>query len=183
MYQLRHDCDGVLVGIGAVLADNPKLTVKEKYVKNPRQPVRIVLDTYCQTPENALIVNKDASTFIITGEHQRCEKQFQQNVEVIPCATTNEGFIDLHHLLPLLYRRGIKTLMVEGGGTVIWSFIKEKLVDDLFIYVGSMIIGGKTTPTMVDGNGFETEKEIPSLKIKDVKRLGDGVLLHYVIKN
>jgi len=50
MYKLRNNYDAVLVGIGTVLSDDPKLTVKEKYVKNPKQPIRIVLDTYCKTP-------------------------------------------------------------------------------------------------------------------------------------
>ena len=67
---------------------------------------------------------------------------------------------------------------MEGGGTVIWSFLKEKLVDDLYIYMGPMIIGGKNTPTPVDGEGFSGEKII-KLKLIDSKKIGEGLLLHY----
>ena len=179
VHKLRSECDAILVGIGTILTDNPKLTVKEKYIPNPRQPIRIVLDTYCRTPREALVVNKDAPTWIITGS--RYENKYGGNVEVIPCSTKN-GYIDLHMLLKLLADRGIRKLLVEGGGTTIWSFLKERLVDDLYIYIGSIIIGGKNTPTMVDGEGFR-EEEMLKLELINHNRLGEGLLLHYRIKN
>jgi radical SAM superfamily enzyme YgiQ (UPF0313 family) len=74
MYKLRNSFDAVLVGIGTILSDNPKLTVKEKYVKNPKQPVRIVLDTNCKIPVDALVVNDAAKTLVIIGKD--CNKKF-----------------------------------------------------------------------------------------------------------
>ena len=179
VHKLRNECDAILVGVGTILTDNPKLTVKEKYVPNPRQPIRVVLDTYCRTPRDALVVNKAAPTWIITGS--RYENKYGGNVEIIPCSTTKNGYIDLHMLLKLLVDRGIRKLLVEGGGTTIWSFLKERLVDDLYIYVGSIIIGGKNTPTMVDGEGFR-ENKVLKLSLKEFKTLGDGLLLHYKIR-
>ena len=177
MYNLRNEYDAVLVGIDTVLNDDPKLTVKEKYVKNPRQPTKVILDTRCKTPENALAVNKTTKTLIITGEI--CNKKFGDNVEIIQCDKEENGSIDLKCLLETLYERGIKTLMVEGGSTVIWSFLKHKLVDDLFVYIGPMIIGGKDTPTLVGGPGIKDSDGLISLKIISIKRLGPGVLVHY----
>jgi len=69
--------------------------------------------------------------------------------------------------------------LVEGGGTVIWSFFRKGLVDDLYVYIGSCIIGGKNTPTMADGVGIKSGDDLLSLKIVDVNRLGDGILVHY----
>jgi len=177
MYQLRHESDAVLVGIGTILSDEPKLTVKEKYVEVPHQPIRIILDTHCKTPENALAVNGTAKTMIITAEP--CKKKYGANVEVIQCQTDSNGFIDLHNLLTLLDKRGIKTLMVEGGSTVIWNFLKYKLVDELYVYVGPMIVGGKHTPTMADGEGICNLDELVSLEIVETQRLGPGLLIHY----
>src|SRR4030042_6509432 len=71
MYKLRNNYDAVLVGIGTVLSDDPKLTVKEKYVKNPKQPIRMVLDTYCKTPFDSLVVNDAATTYIVT--EKKCD--------------------------------------------------------------------------------------------------------------
>ena len=177
MYNLRNEVDAVLVGIGAILSDDPKLTVKEKYVETPCQPIRIILDTYCKTPENALAVNGTAKTMIITAEP--CKKTYGDNVEVIQCQTDNSGFIDLRNLLTLLDKRGIKTLMVEGGSNIIWNFLKHKLVDELFVYVGPMIVGGKHTPTMADGEGIGNPDELVSLEIVETQRVGPGLLIHY----
>ena len=68
MYKLRNECDAVLVGIDTVLLDNPKLTVKEKYIINPKQPLRVVLDSKCRTPKDALVLNDSANTLIITSK-------------------------------------------------------------------------------------------------------------------
>lgn len=178
VYHLRHNVDAVLVGIGTVLNDDPKLTVKEKYVEHPHQPIRVVLDAYCRTPLEALVVNETAKTIIFKGENQPCSKKFNENVLVLS-APTKDGMIDLQNTLDQLSKQGIKTLLVEGGGTVIWHFIKKGFFDDVFVYIGSMIIGGNHTPTMAMGQGFKHEKEFIRLQLMDIKRLGDGILLHY----
>jgi len=177
MYKLRNEFDAVLVGIGAVLSDNPRLTVKEKYVKNLHQPLRIVLDPKCRTPKDSLVVNQTAKTCVITAE--KCDTKFEDNIEIIVCPIDKEGLIDLEKLLDILYKRGIKTLMVEGGGTVIWSFLRSDLVDDLYVYIAPIIVGGKLTPTMADGPGIKSEDELISLKIADIKKLGEGILVQY----
>ena len=177
MYKLRNKYDAVLVGINTVLSDDPKLTVKDKYVENPRQPIRIVLDTHCKTPTNSLVVNQAAKTLIITDKE--CNKKYNDNVEIIQCETDKEGYIDLNKLLKILFNRGIKTLMVEGGSTVILNFLKQKLVDDMYVYIGPMIVGGKDTPTLADGNGIKNIGELINLEIVDTYRLGPGILIHY----
>jgi 2,5-diamino-6-(ribosylamino)-4(3H)-pyrimidinone 5'-phosphate reductase len=81
--------------------------------------------------------------------------------------------------LDFLYRKGVRTLLVEGGGTIIWNFLKNKVVDDLYIFIGSCIIGGKETPTVAEGEGIKSEKDVIPLKIVEVKRIGSGLLIHY----
>jgi len=172
MYNLRNKSDAVLVGVGTILSDDPKLTVKEKYVKNPKQPIRLVLDTNCRTPETAEVVNDVTKTIIFVGSD--CNKKFGNNVEVIKCKTTKENLINLEYLLDFLFKRGIRRLMVEGGTTVISNFLKEGLVDDFYIYVGPILIGGKNTPKLVN-NDCKNIK----LKLVETKRIGQGILLHY----
>jgi 2,5-diamino-6-(ribosylamino)-4(3H)-pyrimidinone 5'-phosphate reductase len=178
MYELRNECDAVLVGINTILSDNPKLTVKKKYVKNPKQPLRIVLDSKCRIPQDALVLNSVSKTLIITTK--RNEKCFEGgHIEVIGCNTNKNEQVDLDCVMELLNKKGIKKLLVEGGGTIIWNFLKRKLVDDLYIYIGPYIIGGKTTPTVTDGPGIKNEGELISLKIIDINKLGSGILTHY----
>jgi len=178
MYKLRSECDAILVGIETILSDDPKLTVKERYVKNPKQPLRVVLDSKGRTPKNALVVDNSANTLIFTTKGN--EKQYYGNhIEVVGCKADNEGHIDIVEALNLLYEKGIKKLLIEGGGTVIWSFLKKRLVDDLYVYIGPYVIGGKNTPTMADGEGIRNIEEVLSLRIVDVTRLSSGILVHY----
>jgi len=178
VYKLRNECDAVLAGIGSILSDDPKLTVKEKYVKNPRQPLRVVLDDRCRTPRDALVLNDVAKTLIVTIQGN--EKHFDgDHIEVVEIQNDDDGHVDLESMLNILYHKGIKKLLVEGGGTVIWSFFRRGFVDDLYVYIGSCIIGGKNTPTMADGVGIRSGDDLLSLKIVDVNRVGDGILVHY----
>ena len=175
MYELRNENDAVLVGINTVLSDDPKLTVKEKYVKNPKQPIRVVLDTHCKTPVDSQVVNDSTKTFILTGE--KCSKKFGKKVEVIFCNRDKDGLIDLKKILDILYNKGIKKLMVEGGGTVIWNFLKSGFVDEFYIYVNPIIIGGSDTPTLIGKNKIINANI--NLKLIETKTIGPGILLHY----
>jgi len=174
-HRLRAMVDAIAVGTGTVLADDPKLTVKEKYVPMPRQPIRIVLDSKCRTPKNAEVLSGAAPTLIIITE--QCKKDFP-NAEEITCGKEK---VDLHRLMGILDQRGIRRLLVEGGEGVIWSFINEGLADEIYIFMGSMIIGGDISPTPAGGEGSASEDDIIPLTLRDVKRIGDGVLVHYEV--
>jgi len=171
MYELRNSSDAVVVGINTVLSDDPKLTVKEKYVKNPKNPIRIILDTKCKTPTDALVVNNSAKTIIAVSKE--CNKKYKNNVEILNCKTKN-NIIDLEDFLDKIYKKGIKKLMVEGGSQIITNFIKEGLVDDLFIYIGSVLIGGKNTPSLIS----KINKNI-KLNLVKIEKIGSGILVHY----
>ena len=178
MHQLRNHCDAVLVGVGTILADDPKLTVKETYVRKPKQPLRVILDRKGRTPPHALALNTAAKTLIITAQGN--EKRYKgSHIEVVKCPTTTTGFLDVQGILEILWSRGIRKLLVEGGGTVIWNFLANKVVDDMFLYIGPCIIGGAGTPTVADGEGIRNEAECISLRLVEMKRLGPGFLVHY----
>jgi 2,5-diamino-6-(ribosylamino)-4(3H)-pyrimidinone 5'-phosphate reductase len=176
VHEIRNECDAVLVGIGTVLSDDPKLTVKEKYIPNPKQPIRIVLDSMGRTPRDAEVLSPAAPTIVVVSEE--CNREIE-GAEIIVCGKEK---VDLPSLLELLEGKGIKRLLVEGGETVIWSFLSQGLADDFYIFVGSMVIGGKNSPTPAGGEGAESEDEILKLNLKGVKRLGDGVLLHFGVE-
>jgi 2,5-diamino-6-(ribosylamino)-4(3H)-pyrimidinone 5'-phosphate reductase len=177
MYELRNKVDAVLVGIETVLSDDPKLTVKDKYIDNPHHPIRIILDSKCRTPINSKVVNSVSKTLIIV--EKKIDKIFNDNVEVIECKVNDDKKIDLTSLLEILYYRGIKELMVEGGGSIIWSFLKLGYVDDLFIYISPIVVGGKKTPTLADGKGVDNIKDLIKLRIVNIITMGDGILIHY----
>jgi len=177
MFHLRNDCDAVLVGYGTILSDNPKLTVKKKYVEDPKNPIRVILDTHCRTDPKSLAVNDKAKTLIMTTKN--CDKKYSDNVEIIKCSIDHERFVSLNEVLEKLYDYGIRKLLVEGGSTVIWNFLKHRLVDDMFVFIGPVVVGGECTPTLADGNGIEKEEHKINLEIKSVKIIGNGLLVHY----
>lgn len=175
VHRLRNTCDAVLVGVGTVLSDDPRLTVKSKYVEKPKNPVRIVLDSNGRTPERSNVLDGTARTIIVTRED--CPKSFA-NAETLRCGKDE---ISLTKLMDILFEMDIKRILVEGGGTVIWSFLRERLVDELKIFVGSVIIGGKEAPTPADGEGARGLGELIPLKLVKAKRLGKGILLEYEV--
>ncbi len=175
VHELRNSADAVLVGIETILADDPKLTVNEKYVKNPRNPLRIVLDSYGRTPADAMVLDGTSKTLIVTNDKSR--KTFR-NAHVLRCGKND---IDLRRLMPMLEQRGISKLLVEGGSKIIWSFLKTKIADEVNIFVGSMVIGGDVSPTAAGGEGAPNERSIVALELKRAKVMGDGILLTYKV--
>ena len=175
VHKLRNSSDAILVGVETVISDNPKLTVNPKYVKRPRHPLRIILDSKGRTPKNALVLDGTSKTLIVTNE--KCKRVFPN------AATTRCGKqeVDLKKLMRILEKKGTRTLLVEGGSKVIWSFLRSRIADEVNIFVGSMVIGGDKSPTPAGGAGAETEKAIVALRLRRMKAVGNGVLLTYEV--
>ena len=175
VHRLRNRCDAILVGVETVLCDDPGLLVKEKYVTRARRPLRVVLDSKGRTPPDAKVVSPDARTLIVfAGKPIR--NRWGPNVEVVAAGAGPR--ISIPALLEELGRRGIRRLLVEGGGTVIWSFLREGAVDRLMIYVGSLALGG-SGPTPCGGEGARSLDEAVRLRLVGARRLGGGMLLTY----
>lgn len=175
VHVLRNSVDAVLVGIGTVLADDPKLTVKPEYVHTPKNPIRIVLDSRGRTPPEAMVLNGAARTIIVTAKESI--KDFS-NAETIRCGS---GRVDIRELLPMLEGKGIRTLLVEGGSEIIWSFLRYRLADEIHIFIGSVIIGGDSAPTPAGGEGAASIDEAVALRLEEAVVVGDGVLLKYEV--
>ncbi|MFQ6129055.1 MAG: 2,5-diamino-6-(ribosylamino)-4(3H)-pyrimidinone 5'-phosphate reductase [Thermoplasmata archaeon] len=176
VHQLRNSVDVIIVGVGTVLADNPSLLVNPKYVSEAKNPVRLVLDSNGRSPEDAAVFDGKARTIVATCE--KCSRNFR-GAETIRCGRER---IDLKKLMFVLGERGYSNALVEGGGEIIWSFFKEGLVDEFKVFVGSMIIGGKDSPTPADGEGFSSLEKAVKLELVNLTRLGEGMVLEYVVK-
>ena len=176
VHRLRASSDAIIVGIGTVLADDPKLTVKAEFARG-RNPIRVILDARGRTPLRAMVLDGKAPTIIVTNT--KCNRTFR-NAEVMRCG---ERQVDLRKLLGILSKRATRRILVEGGESVIWSFINEGLADELKIFVGSIILGGKGGPTPAGGPGITRIEQAIPLKLERVRRLGGGVLLEYSMKS
>ncbi len=177
VHLLRNKYDAILIGIGTVIEDDPTLTINPKF-KTAKNPVRIVLDTTCRIPKTAKILDGESRTIVAIGEKTRTEPL--QNAEIIKCGIKE---INIQELLKKLWNKGIKSLLVEGGETVMWSFLNSGLFDEFNIFISSMVIGGKMTPTIAGGKGVEKLDDVLRLKLDDVQTLGDWILLKYSKSN
>lgn len=166
---LRMEYDAILVGVGTIIADDPHLTVKGRSFEENQ--IRIVLDPKGRTPKNALVVNDAARTIIVTSSE--CTETWD-NADVIRSGEN----IDLVDVMNRLYETGIGSILVEGGGETISSFFRLGLMDKYTVFVGNLIIGGRLSPTPVDGDGWVREEGIV-LKFESCEKLGDGALLTY----
>lgn len=175
VHAMRNGVDAILVGVGTIIADDPKLTVGEKYTKVTRHPLRIVLDSHGRTPEKARVLDGRAKTLIVTNES--CTKEFAR-AEVLRVGRER---VDLGLLVKKLGEMGIGTLLVEGGESVLWSFLKEGIADEFSVFIGSMIIGGEGSPTPAGGEGFPDFESVRRLRLVECRRLGDGALLRYEV--
>jgi len=174
VHRLRNSCDAIIVGIGTILTDNPKLTVKKKYVEEPYQPLRVIIDSKGRTPPDALVMDRRAPTLIVTAGEVTIKGR--NNVEVLRCGN---GRVDIIGLLKKLASRGVGRVLVEGGETIIWEFLRLHLTDMLMIYIAPVVIGGTAAPTVAGGSGAPSPKEIIGLHLEKAERLGTGLLLTY----
>lgn len=177
VHRLRGNVDAVLVGRNTVSVDNPSLTVRHVKGKNP---IRIILDPKATISSSSKIVktSKKIPTMAIVSEiapASRVSLLTKKGLEVIRCGKI---IIDLKKLLSILAKRGIRKILVEGGGTTNWYFLKEKLIDEIIVTITPYVVGGKKSVSLVEGYGFDSISY--PLKLKHVKRMGDEIVLHYI---
>jgi 2,5-diamino-6-(ribosylamino)-4(3H)-pyrimidinone 5'-phosphate reductase len=174
--RMRADADAVMVGVGTVLADDPRLEGPQ--AGGGAQPARVVADSRARTPRDAVILDDLAKTYIlVTAAAPESDLQAlrDRGAEII---VAGEDRVALPAALKALESRGISELMIEGGGELLFSCFDAGLVDELSVYVGSMLIGGRDAPTLIDGPGWV--ENFPPLELTDVTHVDDGILLHYV---
>ena len=179
LHKLRSKVDAILVGKNTVLLDNPLLTVRYARGKNP---IRIILDSKGTISKKSKILQtSDKIPTIIavskTISKSNYDKLCKFPVEII---TAGKNSVNIKLLLKKLYNKKINTILVEGGGTVNWEFIKHNLFDELIITLSPFLIGGNDAISFVQGKGFEKISNSPNLRLKSIKRLKNHVVLYYV---
>ena len=180
VHRLRDRMDGVMVGVGTALADDPLLTTRLKK-RRGKDPTRIIVDTHLRIPDNARVLNHDspALTVIAVGDgvpHELLKKRQKDRVSIVTCPT-KEGRIDLAALMDILGEMSITSLLVEGGSALIGSMIRERLIDKFYIFKAPKILGGNDGIPMAKGTGPKSMDGCLMLKDIKVRRFDDDVLI------
>ena len=190
VHQIRKDVDAIMVGIGTILTDNPRLTAYRVSLNKEDNPIRIVVDNKARTPLNYKILNDESKTIIAVSnlcdeKNKNCDieavnraKELSKKAELF---FSSKEYIDLKELMNYLYNKGIKTLLLEGGSTLNFSMIKENLIDEIKVCIAPMIVGGKDAKTFFDGEGFDLMKDSVKLKLENSYNLGKDLILEYKV--
>ena len=190
VHEIRKNADGIMVGIGTVLADDPRLTVHKIPSSKSDNPIRVVVDNKARTPIDFRILNDDADTIIAVGSI--CDennpqsdadavsraKAISQKADVFYSSKTP---VDLVEFMDYLYSKGIKTLMLEGGATLNFSMIRENLIDEVRICIAPMIAGGCDAKTFFDGEGFDYMKDAVKLELIKSYSCGKDFVMDYKV--
>ena len=178
VHKLRSKVNAIIIGNNTVRLDNPLLTVRHAQGKNP---VRIILDSSGTIKSNSKIIQTcNKIPTIIAVSELISEKNLQRlrkfSLEIIVCGKNN---VDISKLLGILLKNGIKKILLEGGGTVNWSFIKRNLIDEAIITLTPYILGGKDSVSLVEGIGFKNLDVSTKLKLKKIQKNKNELVLFY----
>ena len=182
-HYLRSIVDAVLVGVGTLIADDPQLNTRLiPQEKNMGDPRRIILDSRARVPLEAKVIKENADKTIIavtSGAPESKVEQLRQQGVTVWRLSAEEGRVSLPDLLKRLGEEKITSVLVEGGGEVNASFLSQKLVDKINLFIAPKIIGGKEAPSWVGGKGVERLAECSPWKMHDMKQLGEDLLLEF----
>ncbi|MBY9007454.1 MAG: 2,5-diamino-6-(ribosylamino)-4(3H)-pyrimidinone 5'-phosphate reductase [Candidatus Lokiarchaeota archaeon] len=180
VHKLRTDVDAIMVGKGTIIQDDPKLHIK---YYNHNGYTRIILDSNLSIPIDSQVINYKPEiypTIICTTENAtevRIKEFKKRNISIIKSGHDKQ--VDLLKLMPILKKKGINSIILEGGGTLNWSFIKNDLIDEIRLTIAPWIIGGKDATSLVEGKGFDKMIEGKRFNLINVNNRDNYVVLNY----
>ena len=178
--EMRRTRDAIMVGVNTVLRDNPMLTARDGDQKPlGRQPLRVILDSKGRTPPESKLLKEPGETVVavVQAPSDRVEALTDAGAEVLRLPATGEGMVDPMPLLEALGTRGVVSLLVEGGGTVLGTLFDLDLVDKVAAFIAPVVIGGDSAPSPVGGTGSVAMAQAWRMKSTRVERIGDDTLI------
>ena len=197
VHGLRRETDVILAGISTVINDDPLLTIRYGMnKKGTKNPIRIIIDSKARIPIQSKIVktaNQIETRLVVTSKapSKNLKKLEERGLKIIvldqgtkeDCGNKrkdSEEKVDLKKLFDQLEKEGISNVLVEGGGEINWSIIKDNLFDEIIITISPLIIGGKKAISLVGGEGYKTINESVKIKLSRIQKKSNGeIILHY----
>jgi 2,5-diamino-6-(ribosylamino)-4(3H)-pyrimidinone 5'-phosphate reductase len=196
VHRLRCKSDVVLVGISTVINDDPLLTIRYGMdKKGTKNPIRIIIDSKARIPLQSKIVktaNQIETRLVVTSKapSTNLKKLEERGLKIIMLEQRREDKekvvedstekVDLKKLFNQLEEEGVSHVLVEGGGEINWSIIKNNLFNEIIVTISPMIIGGKNAISLVGGEGYKTIDESLKVKLSRIQKKSNGeIILHY----
>ncbi len=199
VHGLRRETDVILVGISTVINDDPLLTIRYGMnKKGTKNPIRIIIDSKARIPLHSKIVktaNQIETRLVVTSKapSKNLKKLEERGLKIIVLdqgtkedrenrenkRKDNREKVDLKKLFNQLEKEGISNVLVEGGGEINWSIIKDNLFDEMIITISPLIIGGKRAISLVGGEGYKTINESVKIKLSRIQKKSNGEIILY----
>ena len=178
--RLRNKYMAIMAGIGTVLADDPMLNVR---IEGLNSPVRVICDSKLKIPTGSNIVKTAGDIRTIVAHSVRddaLERELEDKGIELKYLPGSDGRVDVSALITWLGEEGIDSVLVEGGGTLNYSLLREGLADRVEVFMAPKIFGGADAKTPVEGIGISEVSEAAMFELKDVSYYGDDICLSYV---
>jgi diaminohydroxyphosphoribosylaminopyrimidine deaminase/5-amino-6-(5-phosphoribosylamino)uracil reductase len=180
VHLLRAKSDGIAIGIGTALADDPRLTVRDAPGDSP---LRIIFDTKLRLPPASRLVQtaRETPTLVLCGLDAPAEAEDQLSAHGVECLRSPlsaEGRLDVLAALRSLAQRGIVSLMVEGGAELAGSFLAGRFADELHVFVAPILLGPRGRAGAVDWAGPDTPQQAPRIAAPAWELVGNDAYVH-----
>jgi len=178
VHELRNGADAVMVGMGTIEIDNPRLTSRMPRGKNPH---RVIVDAHCRLPLDSKVFDASSGKVIVltTAYSPLLARTMleEKGAHVIVAKESTSSMVDLRDGLKHLYAMGITSVMIEGGGELIASALHSKLIDKIYCWYSPMLIGGRETPTLVEGSELERFSDAIQVEGLKAESVGNDMLV------
>ena len=179
--RMRTEFDVVMVGIGTVLVDDPRLTVRLPGLAK-RSPVRVILDAGARTPpESRLIQDNESPLIIFTAADAPADRVVALEAggaTVVPVASTG-GKLDLAEILKSLAKEGYQRVLAEGGAEIASSLVASDLLDEVIIYRAPVVVGLDGVRAL-GGMALSAVERSPRYRLIDTAEVGEDIMRRYV---
>jgi len=156
-HRLRAWSDAVVVGAGTAIADDPALTVRGPFADTATPPVRVLVDSAGRVPPTLRVFDDAAPTLVATTDRvsdARIREYGDAGADIVVLDRDAAGAVSLPALIAELGKRDVQGVLLEGGGTLAWSAVRDDVVDRIVLYVAPLLVGGEDSPTVIAGAGF-----------------------------
>jgi diaminohydroxyphosphoribosylaminopyrimidine deaminase / 5-amino-6-(5-phosphoribosylamino)uracil reductase len=176
-HRLRAASDAIVVGAGTVVDDDPGLTARDpSYGGHP--PLRVVVDASGRVPAHARVFDGSAPTLVATtgrAPREAVDAWTAAGADVESFEPDETGGVCLPDMLAHLGKRDVQGVLLEGGATLAWSFVEQRLIDRIVLYLAPKLVGGANAPGVLMGEGFAPIGRAAGLRIMSVERIGDDL--------
>ena len=178
VYRLRATVDAILVGKNTVKRDDPILTVHQVKGKNP---IRIILDSRATISTKSRIIKTCNKIPTIIAVSKKAPNKNLEKLRKFPLKIIVSGnnIVNIKKLLKTLWKLKIRKILVEGGGTVNWEFVKQNLFDEIIVTITPFLVGGKDAVSIIEGKGFSQITKSRKLKLEKILHLENEAILYY----